>query len=939
MATRIVCLLLFMMNLLGLAPAMAGENPPGCDSCRIQIDSLDQPHRLNGKWLFTRDDSPQNKEVNVDTSTWRLAKAPGPWKGVYDDKKVFPVGWYRGNFEFNPALIGQEAVLLVNAYTGRVNVYVDGKEVYRRPNNINVERYYSTQAIPVRFTISQAHQVLALRVDTPLMTGVYQLPFELRKYDAHDAGLVAYQILGGEARLIASYVILFFGFFFFLVYWKTRYALYLVCAMISVLIFPFFAALGDYFFGIFAPETMLYLHYLGIFAIYLFYLFAQFYHKFTPRINWIGGTVAAAMGLTLGSMAFHPNLDLFQHVRSIYFILVLIAVAGGCYMLARGVQRKKPGAAILLVGMIILLAAGINDVLLALGAITSFALIFFGVAIMIAAMLYVASNTFANTFLENKTLVKDLKVMNDSLEDLVIKRTAQLRQKSSDIQAMLANMPQGVLTVLVNNVIHPEYSAYLETIFGTHEIAGKNMMELVFADTNLGSDVLSQVDAAIAACIGEDKMNFEFNARLLVTEFEKKMPDGQLKSLELSWSPICDDDEVIEKLMLCVRDVTELKRLASEASAQKRELEIIGEILAISQEKFQEFIDSSQRFAEENDATIRQTGQKDVQVIGRLFRNMHTIKGNARTYGLLHMTNVVHETEQVYDELRKNPDKAWEPNELLAQLEHVRALVDEYARISGTTLGRKDSGRRGSVEHFLMVDKEQVMQSLQLVESVDQSDIAALRTTLARIGKTLSLIGTEKIDQILAGVVDSMPSLAKELGKEPPRITIDDHGIVVRNQISGLLRNLFMHLYRNAIDHGLETAEERRAAGKEAAGHIQLALALEGDQLKFTLRDDGRGLAIARIRRHAIEKSLLADGEAASPESVAQMIFVSGLSTADKVTEVSGRGVGMDAVKGFLQKEGGDVQIHFLDRNDSAEFRPFELVVSLPGKFGVQVEN
>ena len=924
--------------LLGLPSSVAAEipptgaTPPGCTSCRIQIDNLDQPVKLKGKWLFSRDDSPQNKDIGLDTSAWRLVKAPGPWKGVYDDKKVFPVGWYRGNFEFNSALVGQEAVLLVNAYMGRVNVFVDGEEIYRRPHDINVERYYSVQAIPVRFKIKE-HQVIAIRVETPLMAGIYQLPFELRKYDQHDTGLVMFKILGGEARMIAAYVVLFFGLFFLLIYKRTRYGLYLICALASLLVYPFFAAPGDYFLSIFEPETMLYLHYTGMIALPLFYVFSQYYYKFTPKINWIGGALFAAMALTIGSMAIHPNLELFQHIRSIYFICILISGLAATYMFVRATLNKKPNAGILLLGMICFVLLGINDVLLALGVIASYSMIFFGLLIAVATMLYVASNTFADTFVENKRLVSDLKVMNDSLEDLVVERTAQLRQKTNDIESMLSNMPQGVLTVTAGNIIHPEYSAYLETIFETREIAGRNLMDIVFTDTNQGADLLSQVEAAIASCIGEDQMNFEFNSHLLTTELEKTMPDGRVKSLELNWSPICND--VVEKLMLCVRDVTEFKRLAGEASAQKRELEIIGEILAVSQEKFQEFIESSYKFVDENDSINRATGPKDAETIGLLFRNMHTLKGNARTYGLLHMTNVVHETEQIYDELRKNPDKEWEPASQMEQLAHVRDLVDEYAKVNNTTLGRKGPGRRGDVERFYMVDKNQVAQSQQLIEAVDTTSLESLRTALKRVAKTLSLIGTENIKDILEGVIDSTPSLARELGKEPPKITIDDHGIVVRNQISGLLKNMFVHLFRNSMDHGLETTAVRRAAGKGPVGHIELALALDDEQFILRMRDDGQGLNIARIRQTAIEKGLLTDADA-SPETVAQLIFMPGFSTADKVTEVSGRGVGMDAVQGFLQREGGNVQIRFLDGNAAMDLRPFEVVITLPGKFAVQ---
>jgi hypothetical protein len=101
------------------------------------------------------------------------------------------------------------------------------------------------------------------------------------------------------------------------------------------------------------------------------------------------------------------------------------------------------------------------------------------------------------------------------------------------------------------------------------------------------------VDAASHACLGEDSINFEFNQHLLVHETAKRMPDGRVKILDLSWSAITDETGTIVRLMLCVRDVTELRALAAETSDQKRRLEMIGEILAINQEKFHHFIESS----------------------------------------------------------------------------------------------------------------------------------------------------------------------------------------------------------------------------------------------------------------------------------------------------------------------------------------------------------
>ena len=917
------------------ADGLAGTTRPGCDSCRFQVDHLDKPFKLTGTWLFTRDDSPQNASVGLDASAWRVIKAPGPWKKAYDDGKNFSVGWYRGIFEFNPALIGQEVVFLVDAYMGRVAVHVDGSEIYRRPGNINIERYYSAQPIPVRFTVTQPRHVVAIRVETQLMTGIYQLPFEMHKYDPRDTSLAMYQFWGGELRLIVAYVVFFFGLFFMLVYWKTRYALYLVASLASLMVFPFFAAPGDNLLRVFSPEKLFFLHYLGISITFMAYLFSQFFYKFTPKINWILGSIYGLMALIIASMTLYPNLDLFQKVRSAYFMMTLFWGLGATYLSFRAILLKKPGAVTLFIGILAFLIAALHDMVLAFGLIASVGLIFVGVAIFTGSMLFVASNMFANTFLENKHLVTELKGLNDNLENLVAERTLQLRQKTNDIQNMLQNMPQGVLTVTEGDIVHPEYSAYLETIFETRDIAGRNLMDLVFEASNLGSDVLAQIEVAVASCIGQDRMNFDFNTHLLVGEFERTMANGRVKSLELSWSPICDEQDTVEKMMLCVRDVSELKTLAAEANQQKRELEIIGQILSVSQEKFHEFVDSSEKFISENEEIIKQLDTKDQGIVAKLFRNMHTIKGNARTYGMLHLTNKVHETEQAYDEMRKNPDSEWDQAKLLTQLHETYALLKEYASINDGKLGRRGPGRRGSVDKFLMVEKDKILYSLQMLEEVDRSNVAALSDALVRVRKTLHQIGAEPLGEILAGIIESLPSLAKELGKEAPKIAIVDNDILVRSQISGLLKNVFMHLLRNSMDHGIEKPEQRVAAGKPAAGSIRLEITVSDGRLWMNLGDDGRGLAIGRIRQKALENNVLRADSEAAPEAVAQLIFASGFSTAEKVTEVSGRGVGMDAVKGFLEREGGTIEIRFIDAEHGADFRQFITVISLPDKFAV----
>lgn len=518
--------------------------------------------------------------------------------------------------------------------------------------------------------------------------------------------------------------------------------------------------------------------------------------------------------------------------------------------------------------------------------------------------------------------------------------SALVKQKTADIQTMLQTIPQGILTIVDGNKVHPEYSAYLETLLETTNIAGRDVMQLVFADTNLGADVLSQTEAVSGACIGEDLMNFEFNEHLMVGEIEKCMPDGRIKIFDLNWSPIVDETDTIVRLMLCIRDVTELRQLAAEANEQKRELEIIGEILAVSQEKFHQFIVGSLQFIDENENVIRKNTEATGFAVAKLFRNMHTIKGNGRTYGLLHLANIVHEAEQHYEALR-NPatGRAWDQRLLLEELAGVRAVIERYAKINEVTLSRQGPGRTGNADSHIMIDRKHIQESLHRLETVNTANLHELLAARNAVRKTLRLLGTERLNETLAGVIESMPALAMELGKQAPMIVINDDGYALNNQIGGLLKNVFMHLIRNAMDHGLEMPDVRSAKGKPEAGTISLQMSVAKGMLQLVLSDDGRGLALDVIRKIAVEKGFSGADEKITDLDAAHMILRPGFSTAEKITDVSGRGVGMDAALAFIARENGNIEIAFDDDAVGADFRQFRIIVSLPDVFAVQIDT
>lgn len=149
---------------------------------------------------------------------------------------------------------------------------------------------------------------------------------------------------------------------------------------------------------------------------------------------------------------------------------------------------------------------------------------------------------------------------------------------------------------------------------------------------------------------------------------------------------------------------------------------------------------------------------------------------------------------------------------------------------------------------------------------------------------------------------------AKELGK---RVSLDIRGSDVEIDRSVLERMAapVEHLLRNAVAHGIESPARRAAAGKPEAGEIRLAVRQEGNEVLLELQDDGSGLDLARIRARAIEAGMLGPDETIAEQGLAEMIFRPGFSTADAVSEISGRGVGMDVVRAEVGALGGRVEV------------------------------
>ena len=269
-------------------------------------------------------------------------------------------------------------------------------------------------------------------------------------------------------------------------------------------------------------------------------------------------------------------------------------------------------------------------------------------------------------------------------------------------------------------------------------------------------------------------------------------------------------------------------------------------------------------------------------------------------------------------------------NEMETTIERMR---DQLRRLDTETQGRILSRQQVDAERLgyeefdpLEMDRHSQLQQLSRALFESASDLLDLKETLdrrnhdaqnllqqqGRINTELQegLMRTRMVpfERMVPRLKRIVRQVASELGKEVEFVVGNAEGEMDRNVLERMVAPL-EHMLRNAVDHGLEATPVRLAAGKPAQGRISLDLAHEGGDIVFDMRDDGAGVPLEAVRSKAIKRGLLDPSIDISDRDVLQFIMQPGFSTAEKVTQISGRGVGMDVVHEEVRQLGGSMSI------------------------------
>ncbi|MFZ5628333.1 MAG: ATP-binding protein [Spirochaetota bacterium] len=480
---------------------------------------------------------------------------------------------------------------------------------------------------------------------------------------------------------------------------------------------------------------------------------------------------------------------------------------------------------------------------------------------------------------------KSLKEYAENLEDKVRERTAELSQANNALTAakgetdrIMETVGQGLFLVHKDGEqykLGSQYSKALEDMFASPALGGKDLLAILRAGLPEAAmkKTADYLELMFKPEIKEAVMNNINPLREIEINFDSAGAPAKQKFLQFKFKRIMDG-AAIQHLMAAVTDVTKQvlldRKLKETEEKNAGQMEMLFGILHVEPRMLSEFIGDMEEDITLINDTLKPGGSNLPlrEKLAVIYRAMHTIKGNASILNLKFFAGKAHEYEEKVGELQHKDD------------------------LSG--------------QDFLPL----VLKLNEMIETLRE-----VKSLIQRITQFQANFGGEKknVDLLVKAVDSNVQKLSGELNKKAQLSFDRFEPAHIPEQHRKLLKDILIQLTRNSLAHGIETPDERKAAGKPEAGKVELASEKAADGLRIYFRDDGRGLQLDKLRRKAIESGRHKPEEVDKwdAQTVAGMIFVPGISTADATTLNAGRGVGMDIIQQKVESLGGKVDVRF----------------------------
>lgn len=467
---------------------------------------------------------------------------------------------------------------------------------------------------------------------------------------------------------------------------------------------------------------------------------------------------------------------------------------------------------------------------------------------------------------------------NDNMKSAYEKLDYQEREllKAYNLnRKFLDNIKEGLLLIDSNFMILEQYSDFLEELFKTKRVAGLSILDFIYPDKQGSQEdrkVLSKyLNLLFKNTSADQEMLSEMNP-LVEKELSLVNLDYQVETIIVNVDFIrIMAGSSVDNIMVIFQDITHIVKMQKELQYEKdkheEELESISAIIKAGPQSFQGFINDLIDVIGQLQSFLDNDPKKNSLDV--LFRNIHSLKGTSRYMNLNYIANQSHKIEDLLVKYKKKTTVITEYElkeeikkgiqNLNAAVQNITKMQEIFINFSRSSAELKDLNQESLANHFLI----------------------SLQDMVADISNTMN----KEIKLQIDNTIHDFPYLEE-------------------------VKSPIIHLLRNAVDHGIEDKFERLSHNKKAQGHIKLGLHQKENNYIIEIYDDGRGIDFEKVKQKAIDKKLIVK----KPEDVSKLellniMLLPDFSTKEVVSDISGRGYGLDIVKDTLTKLRGKIAV------------------------------
>ncbi|MFP4461306.1 MAG: ATP-binding protein [Thermotogota bacterium] len=502
------------------------------------------------------------------------------------------------------------------------------------------------------------------------------------------------------------------------------------------------------------------------------------------------------------------------------------------------------------------------------------------------------SNELYASYEELTAMNEELESSYNELDRKVEERTYELNKTTVALKTLLDNTEEGFLTFSESLIIDPEYSLQCENMFGK-KISNRSISAILGDEKPKTIEFLDKVFTKI---LHEDK---PYALDMYISLLPETITVGT-KTIQLNYKVIETDSEG-RKIMVILHDISEKVELQNEIENERNILKMVIKVLN-SREDYLELIRDFRDFTMNGMEQICMSQLDNEDKIAEIFRMIHTYKGSFANFDTINAVTSLHTFETELNDKRK----------VLSQYNGPQ-LVDFFNSYDYNSWIRKDidiirdllGSDFFSMEQKLSIDPDRIV---ELENKIAESELGEEgREFLIELKRLRYTSFTE----LLTYYKNYTGQLAQRMGKFINPVIIEGEDIPIDRELYKPMIRALTHLFRNSIYHGIETPEERARKGKSEYGQIKVEVKQTGENIQLILYDDGRGVNIDAVVKTALEKGFVEKKqlEKMSESERLSLILKDRLSTSKKVSDISGRGVGLSALKHELEKFQGEIEI------------------------------